>query len=59
MSQDAQTGTLKVNDAGHVVITPDKPARTKLENEIDIIRRTLFNVLDRLERLKQDKLTTT
>jgi hypothetical protein len=57
MDLEKLTGTLKTNEAGQVVITTDRPQRAKLEEEIDIIRRTLFNVLDRLDRLKKSELT--
>jgi hypothetical protein len=59
MDLEKLTGTLKTNEAGQVVITTDKPERTKLEQEIESIRRTLYNAIDRLERLKPSKLTTT
>ena len=44
--------TLHVNDAGRVVITPRC-------SEFESLRRTLYNALDKLDRLERRKLTAT
>ena len=50
-------GVITVNEAGQVVMTTDrpdpKPQRDPLDAEIEIIRRTLYNALDRLEKLRK------
>jgi len=58
MNRNAQpyanlTGTMQVNEAGRVVLITDKPARDPLDVEIEIIKRTLHNALDRLEKLRK------
>ena len=58
MNRNAQpyanlTGTMRVNEAGRVVLITDKPARDPLDVEIEIIKRTLHNALDRLEKLRK------
>lgn len=53
------TGTMKVNEAGRIVLVADRPAqkqsRDPLDVEIEIIKRTLHNALDRLEKLRSSK----
>jgi len=60
------TGTMKTNEAGKIVIVPDKPkppdgATLLREREIESIKRTLSNAIDKLERLQRRdaELTTT
>lgn len=55
------TGTLKVDGPGRVVIVTDRPQLSKRDAEIESIRRTLYNALDKLDRLQRQptELTST
>lgn len=49
--------TLQVNEAGKVVIKPlqqEAPAVLR-DREIESIKRTLYNAIDKLERIQQRK----
>jgi hypothetical protein len=47
------TGTLTVNDTGRVVITTDRPRPSSnvSRETIESIKRTLYNAIDKLERM--------
>lgn len=50
--------TLQVNEAGKVVIKPlrqEAPAEVLRDREIESIKRTLYNAIDKLERIQQRK----
>jgi hypothetical protein len=58
------TGTMKFDDAGRAVIVTDKPKPPDaaiLQSEIDSIKRTLYNAIDKLEKIqrREAELTTT
>jgi hypothetical protein len=58
------TGTMKFNDAGRAVIVTDKPKTPDaaiLQGEIESIKRTLYNAIDKLEKIqrREAELTTT
>jgi hypothetical protein len=50
------TGTLMVNDAGRIVVTTDRPhpSINVSRETIESIKRTLYNAIDKLERMASE-----
>lgn len=60
MSQDEQvmTGVISVNEAGHVVIKTDRPKPEPINvsrETLESIKRTLYNAIDKLDRMADSK----